>query len=64
MSSINGRSETVVDGVHRYPANGIKVVIVGGGNGGLNAALECWRKGCDVVVLERASELSPIGTPK
>lgn len=58
---MNGAAETVVDGVHRYPANGIKVIIVGAGNGGLNAALECWRKGCDVVVLERAKEISPIG---
>lgn len=53
--------ETIVDGVHRQPENGIKVVIIGAGVGGLQAALECWRKGCDVVVLEKAEKLSPIG---
>ena len=25
------------------------------------SALECWRKGCDVVVVERASEISSLG---
>ncbi|KAF7192510.1 FAD-dependent monooxygenase fsr3 [Pseudocercospora fuligena] len=52
---------TNVEGVQRYPENGIKVIIVGAGNGGLNAALECWRKGCDVVVLEKNDSLSPLG---
>jgi hypothetical protein len=52
----------VIDGVQRFPENGIKVVVVGAGVGGLQAALECWRKGCDVVVLERAAQLSPLGT--
>ena len=51
-----------VDGVHRLPENGIRVVIIGAGIGGLQAALECWRKGCEVVVLEKAQELSPLGT--
>lgn len=50
-----------VDGVQRLPVNGIKVVVIGGGVGGLGAALECWRKGCDVTVLERAEQPSPIG---
>ena len=50
-----------VDGVRRFPENGIKVVIIGAGVGGLQAALECWRKGCEVVVLERAQELSTLG---
>ena len=52
-----------VEGVQRYPENGIKVIIVGAGNGGLNAALECWRKGCEVVVLEKNDSLSPLGKP-
>jgi thioredoxin reductase len=54
-------TETVVDGVHRLAENGIRVIIIGAGVAGLQAALECWRKGCDVVVLERAKELSPLG---
>lgn len=51
-----------VDGVQRAHPNGIKVVIIGAGVGGLTAALECWRKGCEVVVLERANDLSQSGT--
>lgn len=50
-----------VDGVHRLPATGLKIIIIGGGVGGLGAALECWRKGFEVVVLEQAEELSPLG---
>ena len=52
---------TIVHGVQRFPENNIKVVVVGAGVGGLQAALECWRKGCEVVVLERAKNLSPVG---
>ena len=51
-----------VDGVNRHPENGIRVIIIGAGIGGLQAALECWRKGCEVVVLEKAQEQSPLGT--
>ena len=54
---------TVVNGVQRFPENDIKLIVVGAGVGGLQAALECWRKGCEVVVLERAEKLSPIGRP-
>lgn len=53
--------QTVVDGVHRLPVNGLKVIIIGGGVGGLGAALECWRKGFEVVILEQAEKLSPLG---
>lgn len=54
-------SDNVTDRVQRFSKNGIRVVIVGAGVGGLSAALECWRKGCDVVVLEKSDQLSPIG---
>lgn len=54
-------TESSTDGVQRFPENGIKVAIIGGGVGGLQAAMECWRKGCDVVVLEQAQGLSPLG---
>jgi NADPH-dependent 2,4-dienoyl-CoA reductase/sulfur reductase-like enzyme len=38
----------------RHPETGIDVLIVGGGMGGLMTALECWRKGHNVVkILER-----------
>ena len=52
---------TIVDGVHRLPSNGISVVVIGAGNAGLQTALESWRKGCDVVVLEKAEKLSHLG---
>ncbi|OQV08773.1 FAD binding domain-containing protein [Cladophialophora immunda] len=61
MVSEETTAGTVVDGVHRLPGNGIQVIIIGAGVGGLGAALECWRKGCEVVVLERAEQLSPLG---
>lgn len=53
--------QTIIDGVIRLPQLGIRVIVVGAGVGGLMAAMECWRKGCDVVVIERAAEVSPLG---
>ncbi|OHF01552.1 hypothetical protein CORC01_03042 [Colletotrichum orchidophilum] len=54
-------SGVIVDGVVRYPPTGIKVVIVGAGLGGLQAAVECWRKGHDVQVLEKGPAISEAG---
>ncbi|MCJ1251524.1 hypothetical protein MMC30_008759 [Trapelia coarctata] len=58
-TAINGTNGT--NGAHgpslpkRHPETGIQVLIVGGGVGGLMAALECWRKGHKVVrILERS----------
>lgn len=39
----------------RYPETGISVLIVGSGIGGLMTALECWRKGLSVKILERSA---------
>ena len=39
----------------RYPDTDISVLIVGGGIGGLMTALECWRKGLTVKILERST---------
>ena len=61
MMASSNMSESVIDGVHRSPNNGIKVIVVGAGVGGLGAAMECFRKGCEVVVLERGDKLSPLG---
>ncbi|KAI1452347.1 FAD/NAD(P)-binding domain-containing protein, partial [Annulohypoxylon moriforme] len=47
----------IVDGVLRYPPTGTKALIVGAGVGGLMTALECWRKGIDVEVIEKADIL-------
>ncbi|KAM6506717.1 hypothetical protein FSOLCH5_013692 [Fusarium solani] len=46
-------ASNVFNGVVRYPLTGIKVVIVGAGLSGMFAALECWRKGHQVEVIER-----------
>ncbi|KAF6823028.1 salicylate hydroxylase [Colletotrichum plurivorum] len=40
----------------------MKVIIVGAGLGGLACAIACRREGLDVVVLERASRIVPIGS--
>ncbi|KAH8810961.1 hypothetical protein F5884DRAFT_263140 [Xylogone sp. PMI_703] len=40
--------------VMRYPETGITVLIVGAGLGGLACALECWRKGHTVRLLDRS----------
>lgn len=45
----------------RLPPSGIKVIIVGAGFAGLTAAIECDRKGHDVVLFEKVSELKPLG---
>lgn len=51
----------IVDGILRYPPTGIKVLVVGGGIAGYTTALECWRKGHTVQLLERNDDNSPIG---
>lgn len=37
----------------RYPPSGISVLVVGGGIGGLTCAIEAYRKGHDVRLVER-----------
>lgn len=44
------------DCTQRYPETGISVLIVGAGVAGLMAALECWRNGHDVRIVERSPE--------
>ena len=39
--------------LNRSSPNGISVLISGAGVGGLMTALECWRRGCNVRILER-----------
>lgn len=45
----------------RLSPSGITVVIVGAGFAGLCAAIECDRKGHKAIVLEKVSELKPLG---
>ncbi|EQB49739.1 hypothetical protein CGLO_10891 [Colletotrichum gloeosporioides Cg-14] len=51
----------VVDGVLRYPPVGTSVLVVGGGPCGYMTALECWRKGLDVRVVEKADKITVVG---
>lgn len=44
----------------RYPETGITVLIVGAGVGGLVSAMECWRKGHSIQILERS--VTPVYT--
>lgn len=45
----------------RLPPSGIKVIVVGAGFAGLTAAIECDRKGHDVLLLEKVAHLKPLG---
>lgn len=45
------------DNPHRYIDQ--KLIIVGAGNSACDAALECWRKGADVTMIIRKSEIKP-----
>lgn len=40
----------------------MKVIVVGGGIGGLTAAVALKQQGCDVTIYERVSELRPAGS--
>ncbi|KIL86171.1 hypothetical protein FAVG1_10567 [Fusarium avenaceum] len=51
----------IVDGVLRYPPTGLDVLVVGGGPGGYLTALECWRKGHHVELVEKLSANSLTG---
>jgi hypothetical protein len=53
--------EAVDDGVHGYPSNGIMVIILGAGVGGLHVALECWGRGATLLFGTEQGELSPLG---
>jgi 2-polyprenyl-6-methoxyphenol hydroxylase-like FAD-dependent oxidoreductase len=44
----------------RFPPTGIKVIIVGAGFAGISAAIECDRKGHDVVLFEKAATIEEI----
>lgn len=45
----------------RYPSSGISVLIVGAGPVGVYTALECWRKGHNVRIVERNPAASTQG---
>ncbi|KAI1143364.1 FAD/NAD(P)-binding domain-containing protein [Hypoxylon sp. FL0543] len=51
----------IVDGVLRFPPTGSKALVVGAGIGGLMVALECWRKGIEVEVVEKADKIPLLG---
>lgn len=45
----------------RLTPSGIRVIVVGAGFAGLTAAIECDRKGHHVTILDKVSELKPLG---
>ncbi|KIY48801.1 FAD/NAD(P)-binding domain-containing protein [Fistulina hepatica ATCC 64428] len=45
----------------RDEPTGISILIAGGGIGGMTAAIECYRKGHDVCVVERRPDHEPLG---
>lgn len=59
--SSQSHSAEFIDGIRRYSRTGIKVIVSGAGVGGLFAALECWRKGNDVEILEQNDAPTPLG---
>jgi NADPH-dependent 2,4-dienoyl-CoA reductase/sulfur reductase-like enzyme len=48
-------------GVDRQPPSRISVLVVGGGPVGVYTALQCWRKGHDVRIIERGPSASTQG---
>ncbi|KAI2629589.1 FAD/NAD(P)-binding domain-containing protein [Hypoxylon sp. NC1633] len=55
------RQNVIIDGVLRFPFTGWRALIVGAGVGGMMTALECWRKGIDVEIVEKTDKLSTLG---
>ena len=56
LCNANGHGDIgMASELKRYPETGISVLIVGAGIGGLMTALECWRKGHSVKILERSA---------
>ncbi|CAH0004297.1 unnamed protein product [Clonostachys byssicola] len=53
--------DIVVDGVHRLSPTGISILIVGAGIGGLMSALESWRLGHEVRVVEKTDSTDTLG---
>lgn len=49
--------------VAKSNSSGIRIIIVGAGFAGLACAIECRRKGHEVVVLEKFKELKVLGEP-
>ena len=48
--------------MERCDPSGIDVLVVGAGIGGLFAAIELWRKGHDVRVIESKDKIQSIGS--
>lgn len=54
-------NNVIIDGVLRFPSMGLKALVVGAGIDGLMTALECWRKGIEVEIVEKTSKASTLG---
>jgi monoamine oxidase len=44
-----------------HPPTGIKVIVIGGGFGGLATAIECVRQGHEVEIFEQANQFTALG---
>jgi ribulose 1,5-bisphosphate synthetase/thiazole synthase len=60
-SNMDIKENVIVDGILRYPSTGLDIIIVGAGLGGMMPAIECWRKGHEVQIIEKESALSTAG---
>lgn len=49
--------------MERSSSSGIDVLVVGAGIGGLSAAIELWRKGHNVRIIEAKDQVEGIGPP-
>lgn len=60
-NNVDTKANVIVDGILRYPRTGLDIIIVGAGLGGMMAAIECWRKGHEVQIIEKESGLLATG---
>ncbi|KAJ5193526.1 hypothetical protein N7449_009668 [Penicillium cf. viridicatum] len=60
-NNMDTKANVIVDGILRYPRTGLDIIIIGAGLGGMMAAIECWRKGHEVQIIEKESGLLATG---
>jgi heterodisulfide reductase subunit A-like polyferredoxin len=57
----NTQSSNRIPFMKRYPSSGLTILVVGGGIAGLSFAIEAYRKGHDVKILERRPDFKDYG---
>lgn len=58
----NTQTSNGIPFMKRYPSSGLSVLVVGGGIAGLSFAIEAYRKGHDVKIIERRPDFKDYGT--